>query len=68
MKRGVPIEVVQQLKHSSLHFPVSAFVVVETLSSDCVDLVDENDCWRFLFCQGEGIADHFGSVSDVHLH
>ena len=68
MKRGVPVEVVEQFEHGPLHLSVSAFVVVETLGSYGVDLVDKDDGGSFLFGQGEGIAHHFGTVSDVHLH
>ena len=58
---------VEQLQHGSLDFPVSRFIVVESLGADSVDFINEDDCGGFLFGHGKGISHHFGSVTDVHL-
>ena len=59
---------VKQLKHSSLYFSVSRFIVIESLGADCVDLVDEDNGGSFLFCHSKGISNHFRAISDVHLY
>jgi hypothetical protein len=37
------IQLVQKLQHSSLHLPVSRLFRVETLCTNCIQLVDEDD-------------------------
>lgn len=59
---------VQQFDHSSLHFSVTRFIVIESLCSHSVDFVNENDGRCFCLCQSEGISDHLGSITNVHLH
>ena len=59
---------VQQFKHCSLYLSVPWFIVIESLCTNCIDFVNENNCWRFLFCKGECISDHLWTITDVHLH
>lgn len=39
-----------------------------SLRANGIKFVDEDDCWSFLSRQVEGIPDHLGSITDVHLH
>lgn len=59
---------VQKLQHSPLDLSVTWFIIVESLRSNGVDLVDENYGWGFLFGKGECVSHHFGTIADVHLH
>lgn len=58
---------VEELEHSSLYLSITGFIVIETLGSDSIDFIDEDDCWSFFLCQSKGIADHLWSISDIHL-
>lgn len=59
---------VQKFKHSSLDFSIAWFVVIESLCSNCVNFIDENNCGRFFFGKGECVSDHLWTVTDVHLN
>jgi hypothetical protein len=62
------VELVKELKHRPLHFPVATLIRVEPLGPYRIKLVDENDGWCFLFCELESIADKFGAITDEHLY
>jgi hypothetical protein len=62
------IELVKELKHRALHFPITTLIRVKPLGAYCIELVNENDGWCFLFCKLEGVADEFSAVTDKHLH
>lgn len=62
------IQLIEELKHGPLHFPVSALVTVKPLGANGIDLVNEHNARRLLFGQSKGISDKLGSVSDEHLH
>lgn len=66
--RAEPIELIQQLKHCSLHFSVCILVWVTSLSSNCINFVNENNCWCLLLGQLKGISNYLGSVTNKHLY
>lgn len=59
---------VQKFKHSSLHFSITWFIVIESLCSDSVNFIYEDNCGSLLFCKGESVSDHLRTVTDVHLN
>ncbi len=59
---------VQKLKHSSLNFSVSWLIVIESLCTNGINFIDENDGGRFLFGKSKSVSDHFRSITDIHLH
>ena len=65
---GEPVELVEQLEHGALHLAVAVGVRVESLGSDGVDLIDEDDRGRLLLGQGERVPHELGAVADEHLH
>jgi hypothetical protein len=63
-----PIQLVEQLKHSSLHLAIAALLRVEPLRADGVELVDEDDGRSFLLCKLESVADKLCAIANKHLH
>jgi len=60
------VKLIEQLKHSSLHFRVAS-LSVHPRASDRIDLIDEDNAGRMLTCHNEEFSHHSGSLSDVFL-
>lgn len=61
------IQLVQQLQHCPLHFPITTLIAVKPLCSDSIQLVDEDDSRRLLFGKFESVADKFRTITEIHL-
>lgn len=61
------VELVQQLQHRPLDLAVARLFAVEALGAHGVELVDEDDRWRFLLREREAVAHELRSVSNEHL-
>lgn len=61
------IQLVQQLQHCPLHFPITTLIAVKPLCSDSIQLVDEDDSRRLLFGKFESVADEFRTITEIHL-
>ena len=64
---GETIKLVQELKHCSVDLS-SLTLTSSSLGANGVQLVYEDDGWSLFSSQVEGVSDHFGTVTDVHLH
>ena len=62
------IELIEELKHRALHFPVATLIGVEPLSAYCIKLVNENDGWCFLLCELERVTDELSPITNEHLN
>lgn len=62
------IELVEQLKHGSLHLRVTPLTAAHSGATDGVDLVHEDDGRRMLSCHDEEFSHHPGTFTDVLLH
>lgn len=62
------VQLIQQLKHSSLHFTISVLFRVKSFCSHCVYFINKNNSWRFLFSKLERIANNLRTISDEHLY
>ncbi len=61
------VHLVDDFKHGSLDFVVASWAVVESGSSDCVNLVKENDTGFLCPCHLEDFSYHSCTLSDVLL-
>jgi hypothetical protein len=66
--RGEAVELVEKLQHGPLYFTVAALLAVETLGTNGIQLVDEDDRRGLLLGESEAVADKFGAVAYEHLH
>src|SRR6266403_3387839 len=62
------IELVEELKHCALHFPITTLIRVEPLGAYCIKLVDENDRRCLFLRKLECVTDELGPITDEHLH
>jgi hypothetical protein len=62
-----PIELIQQFQHGPLNLSISRLVRVESLRSDGVELVDEDDGRCLFLGELESVSDELGTISDEHL-
>mmetsp|Transcript_32480 Transcript_32480/g.67007 ORF Transcript_32480/g.67007 Transcript_32480/m.67007 type:complete len:228 (-) Transcript_32480:540-1223(-) len=66
---GEAVQLVQQLEHRSLYLAdPRELPSAGALLADGVQLVDEDDSRRFLFCKDEGVTDDLRTIADEHLH
>ena len=62
------VHLVQQLEEDTLDFSISASLRVESLGSDSIDFINEDDCWRVFFGQAEDVTDHSRTFTEIFLH
>jgi hypothetical protein len=62
------IELVEELKHCALHFPIATLIRVKPFCAYCIKLVNENDGWGLLLCKLECVTDELRAITNEHLH
>lgn len=62
------IKLVQELKHGTLNLTFATTVCIIPLCSDCIDLIDENNCRRILISNSEEFSHEFWTITEVLLN
>jgi hypothetical protein len=62
------IELVEELKHCTLYFPITALIRVKPLGAYCVKLINKDDGWCLLLSQFERVSDELGPITNEHLN
>jgi len=57
----------KQLHQRPLHFPVAGCIRFGAGSTDCIDLINKDNCRGFLLCEFEELADETGSFANILL-
>ena len=58
---------IQQLQHCPLNFSIPRFIIIESLCTYSINLVNEYDCWSFLLSHRKCVPHHLWAVSNIHL-
>lgn len=62
------IELIEKLQHCSLHFTITTLIRIESLGTNRIQFINEDDCWSLLLRQLESITDKLGTITNEHLH
>lgn len=63
-----PVKLVKELQHRSLNFTITALLRVETLGTNSIQFVDEDDGGGLLFGKFESVPNQLRTVTNEHLH
>jgi len=63
-----PIKLIEQFQHRPLYFPVTAFLRIESLGTNSVQFVDENDGRGLFLRQFERVSYKLCTIANEHLY
>ena len=62
------VQLVQEFQHCPLHLTVTTLLGVKSFGTNSIQLINEDNSWRLLFGELEGIPDQLRTIANEHLH